>query len=320
MRTYRFKTYITGGKEYYVVTDSQGRIVETKSVPFPESLVSLLYTTLTGLDSWLQGISAYIDLVTPANAHDNMKEISEQYDNLAKSLAYFELSKFQWRERIRQARRSTGVMTGDALQDKEFAALCNQLRPIQQQLQTLVSHVLDMDWSKDSSMERMVSYYHALGMDSPDAYRFRPCTTNFELVDENTFAEVLYPETIFDIIDFHARECVRQEIKFRICKNCGKYFAVTGHAGVEYCDRVINKKGQTCKEIGAFRVWEKNRSGNEVFRLYRREYKKRFAWIKAGRIEPGAFYAWSEKAREKKAECEAGKISFEEFSEWLGNS
>ena len=41
---------ITGGKEYYVVTDSQGRIVETKSVPFPESLVSLLYTTLTGLD------------------------------------------------------------------------------------------------------------------------------------------------------------------------------------------------------------------------------------------------------------------------------
>ena len=40
MRTYTFKTYITGGKEYYVVTDSQDRIVETKSVPFPESLVS----------------------------------------------------------------------------------------------------------------------------------------------------------------------------------------------------------------------------------------------------------------------------------------
>lgn len=170
------------------------------------------------------------------------------------------------------------------------------------------------------TIRAMVSYYRALGMDSPDAYRFHPCTTNFELVDESTFAEVLYPETIFDIIDFHARECVRQEIKFRICKNCGKYFAVTGHAGVEYCDRVINKKGQTCKEIGAFRVWEKNRSGNEVFRLYRREYKKRFAWIKAGRIEPDAFYAWSEKAREKKAECETGKISFEEFSEWLSMS
>lgn len=44
------------------------------------------------------------------------------------------------------------------------------------------------------------------------------------------------------------------------------------------------------------------------------------AWIKAGRIELNAFYAWSEKAREKKAECEAGKISFEDFSEWLGNS
>ncbi len=106
----------------------------------------------------------------------------------------------------------------------------------------------------------------------------------------------------------------------RLRKNCGKYFAVTGHAGVEYCDRVINKKGQTCREIGAFRVWEKSRSGDEVFRLYRREYKKRFAWIKAGRIEPDVFYTWGEEAREKKAECEAGKISYKEFSEWLSNS
>ncbi len=166
----------------------------------------------------------------------------------------------------------------------------------------------------------MADYYQKLGVNSPETYHFNACTTDFELVDENTFAEVLYPNTVFDIIDFHVRECVRREIKFRICKNCGKYFAVTGHAGVEYCDRVINKKGQTCKEIGAFRVWEKNRSGDAVFRLYRREYKKRFAWIRAGRIEPDDFYAWSEKAREKKAECTEGKVSFEDFSRWLTNS
>ncbi len=61
-------------------------------------------------------------------------------------------------------------------------------------------------------------------------------------------------------------------------------------------------------------------SGDAVFPLYRRGYKRRFAWIKAGRIEPDAFYAWSEKAREKKAECETGKISFEEFSKQLRNS
>lgn len=320
MKDYIFKTYIADGKECYITTDSQGKIVETRTVPFPESLVSLLYKRIPEWRDWLRGISAMIDLITPSDAHETIKEVSEQYDYLTESLAYFELSKFQWRERIRQVRRGTGVVTGAALQDESLSTLCDQLLSVQQKLQTLISHVLDMDSSKDSSFERMVSYYRSLGAGAPDVYRFSSCTTNFELVDENTFAEALYPETIFDIIDFHVRECVRREIKFRVCKNCGRYFAVTGHAGVEYCDRVINKKGQTCKEIGAFRVWEKSRSGDAVFRLYRREYKRRFAWIKAGRIEPDAFYAWSEKAREKKAECEAGKISFDDFSEWLGNS
>lgn len=320
MQDYIFKIYIADGKEHYVTTDSQGKIVETRTVPFPESLVSLLYKRIPEWRDWFRGIGTMIDSITPSNAHDTMKDVSEQYGHLAESLAYFELSKFQWRERIRQTRRATGVMTGAALQDESLPTLCDQLLSVQQKLQTLIPHVLDMDSSKDSSFERMVSYYRLLEAESPDVYHFSSCTTNFELVDENTFAEVLYPETIFDIIDFHVRECVRREIKFRVCKNCDRYFAVTGHAGVEYCDRVINKKGQTCKEIGAFRVWEKSRSDDVVFRLYRREYKRRFAWIKAGRIEPDAFYAWSEKAREKKAECEAGKISFADFSEWLGNS
>ena len=57
-----------------------------------------------------------------------------------------------------------------------------------------------------------------------------------------------------------------------------------------------------------------------MFQIYRREYKKRFAWIKAGRIEPDAFYAWSEQAREQKAAREAGTISLEEFTAWLKNS
>lgn len=106
----------------------------------------------------------------------------------------------------------------------------------------------------------------------------------------------------------------------RVCKNCGKYFAVTGHGGTEYCSRVFDSKGRTCKEIGAVTQWAKSKRDDVVFKEYRREYKRRFAWIKSGRIDSEEFYAWSEEAREKKAECEAGKISFEEFSAWLGNA
>jgi len=72
--------------------------------------------------------------------------------------------------------------------------------------------------------------------------------------------------------------------------------------------------------VGPFAVWTKNQSDNEVFKIYRREYKKRFAWIKSGRITPELFYAWSKKVREKKAECEAEKITLDEFAQWLKES
>jgi hypothetical protein len=57
-----------------------------------------------------------------------------------------------------------------------------------------------------------------------------------------------------------------------------------------------------------------------VFKVYRREYKRRFAWIKAGRITDEAFYAWSEKAREMKKKCDCEVISLEEFKRWLAES
>ena len=191
MKDYVFKTYISSGKEFYIVVGSNGRITDKREAMFPDSLVSLLYMDLPHLSDWLHGISAGIDLISPSSAHEYTKEISEQYDYLADDLAYFELSKFQWRERVRHVQRSERILTGTALQDDSFAALCDQLLSFQQKLQTLVPHVLDMDNSKDSSLERMVSYYRTLGAESPDVYRFSSCTTNFELIDENTFGEAL---------------------------------------------------------------------------------------------------------------------------------
>ena len=64
-------------------------------------------------------------------------------------------------------------------------------------------------------------------------------------------------------------------------------------------------------------MWNQKRADDAVFKIYRREYKKRFAWIKAGRIKPEDFDTWSEQARERKTLCEAGEISLEEFGKWL---
>lgn len=64
---------------------------------------------------------------------------------------------------------------------------------------------------------------------------------SFEAVNSTTFTEVLYPKSIFDIIDFFVRECIRREMRFRVCKHCNQFFALAGHANTEYCDRPLSK-------------------------------------------------------------------------------
>ena len=89
---------------------------------------------------------------------------------------------------------------------------------------------------------------------------------------------------------------------------------------MEYCERPVSRGQQTCREAGAFQQWTKKQSEDPVFKAYRKEYKKRFAWIKAGRISDTDFYAWSERAREMKKKCDRDVITLEEYVEWLKHS
>ena len=99
----------------------------------------------------------------------------------------------------------------------------------------------------------------------------------------------------------------------RVCKNCGRYFSITGRANTGYCNRPFDSRGRTCKEVGAIAQWTLSKKDDDVFKDYRREYKKRFARMKAGTLPSQEFYAWSKKAREKKAACEAGEITVDKF-------
>ena len=101
---------------------------------------------------------------------------------------------------------------------------------------------------------------------------------------------------VYDLIDYHLRECIKREVKMRVCKNCGRYFALTGRTNTEYCSRPFDEKGRTCREVGAIALWTKRKSRDALFQDYRREYKNRFARMKAGKLEPEELYAWDELA------------------------
>ena len=321
MPDYIFKTYIDSGREYYEYTDAADREQTIKKdFPFPESLMELLYMDTQELEAITKKMDKALLAFYQSGAKDDLQVVAAGLDALASRHIYFELLRLDWLERLDMVDSTAPRDFQDLLPHKKISHLCSSIDTMQKQIKGLIAQVLDMDGEKKSVSEKMVAYYNAEGGDTLNTFQFQPQTMNFEVIDRKIFAEVLYPKDIYYLIDFHVRECVKREIKMRVCKNCLRYFAVTGKASTEYCGRVCDSKGRTCREMGAINTWTQRKQGDEVFKEYRREYKKRFARINAGRLTKSAFYAWSEEARKRKEDCDSGAITPEEFSRWLKES
>ena len=321
MPDYIFKTYIDSGREYYEYTDAADREQTIKKdFPFPESLMSLLYMDIWELEPITKKMDKALLSFYQSKDYGELQIVAAGLDELAPRHICFELLRLDWLERLDMVDSTAPRDFQDLLPHKKISHLCSNIDTMQKQIKGLIAQALDMDGEKKPVSEKMVAYYNAEGSDTLNTFQFQPQTMSFEVIDHRLFAEVLYPKDIYDLIDFHVRECVKREMKMRVCKNCLRYFAVTGKASTEYCDRVCDSKGRTCREIGAINTWTQRKQGDEVFKEYRREYKKRFARINAGKLTKSAFYAWSEEARKKKEDCDNGVISPEEFSRWLKES
>ena len=322
MLNYQFKTCITNGKELYAFMEEElnDRWMSTRNAVFPESLISFLYLDMEQMRPAFRHLSDGVRRVIAEKSREESDRVYQLFCDLANVHVYFELLRLEWKLRLDRARYMGYEFPQNFLQVEYLDEMPDRLLTLQRQALDLLTQIWVKDTSEKSVDEKMTACYLAAEQAGKELYRFQPQRMSYELLYRETFAEVLCPETVYDLIDYHLRECLKREIKMRVCKNCGRLFAVTGHGGVEYCDRPFDEKGRTCKEIGAFRVWEKSKSEDEVFKVYRREYKKRFAWIRAGKISRDEFYTWSEKAREKKTECEEGKITLEKFERWLKKS
>ena len=321
MQNYIFKTYIDGGREYYEYTDAADREQTIKKdFPFPESLMSLLYMDIWELEPITRKMDRALMSFYQSRDYNELQIVAAGLNELAPRHICFELLRLDWLERLDMVDSTAPRDFPDLLPHKKISHLCSNIDTMQKQIKGLIAQALDMDGEKKSVSEKMVAYYNAEGGDTLNTFQFQLQTTSFEVIDRKILAEVLYPKDIYDLIDFHVRECVKREVRMRVCKNCLRYFAVTGKASTEYCDRVCDSKGRTCREIGAINTWTQRKQGDEVFKEYRREYKKRFARINAGKLTKSAFYAWSEEARKKKEDCDSGVITTEEFSRWLKES
>lgn len=308
-----FKTCMINGKERYALApiDGDAPMTEVQAQMFPEALLSFVDLDMSRISALISALDRCMASLTD----QNQDELFSVLETLAQQHIYFELFRLDWINRIREA-QSPDVL-------KRYWRRCKvrnlpkSFEDTQHQVKDIFAYVLDYDRGNGTIPEKAVTYYKMMG---GAAFSFRPQFIHYELWADAIFTEVLYPKSIYDLISYHLQECVRRELRLRVCRNCGRYFYMSGRNTAMYCNRAIDGKDRTCRGVAPVRAWAERSKKDAAFCEYRREYKRRFAWIKAGRIQPDDFYAWSKLAKEKKEECNAGIIPYDDFTEWLRTS
>jgi len=129
--------------------------------------------------------------------------------------------------------------------------------------------------------------------------------------------EVLYPNTVRDLYNYLKAYCLRLPLPIHKCKNCGRYFVVTGNITQDYCTRLMEGSEKTCRQMGAVVQYQSRQMKNPAAREFTRSYKAHNARVRYGTMSKAEFTAWSKTAREKRDACVAGKLPLEDFVAWL---
>lgn len=317
------KMYFSEGKEIfqYDAAGTQGVPSVQKELPFLESLLSFQELDCSELTPMLQYITDNWSKLVAEGDMEARTNAMMKLGALASVHIYFQLLYVHCydRQATMSIKNNRGNLEDQQMLD-ELRRLPELLPLYQKQIQRFFDLVLDVDTAgREPQLQASKNYTYDNPNDS-GLFKFHPIPLSFEPVEYQKCSPVLYSASISDMIDYSLRSCVERGITVRRCKNCGRYFPQTGRVSAEYCERPVPKGQQRCREIGALKQWTKKQSDDPVFKAYRKEYKKRFAWIKAGRITDEEFYAWSEKAREEKKKCDRGIITLEEFKQWLAES
>ena len=109
--------------------------------------------------------------------------------------------------------------------------------------------------------------------------------------------EVLYPNTVCDLYNYLKAYCLRLPLPIHKCKNCGRYFVVTGNITQDYCTRLMEGSEKTCRQMGAVVQYQSRQMKNPATREFTRSYKAHNARVRYGTMTKAEFTAWSKEAR-----------------------
>lgn len=120
-----------------------------------------------------------------------------------------------------------------------------------------------------------------------------------------------------EILELELSKMIENDIRFRKCKRCGKYFIMKGNYDTRYCDRIADGETRSCQELAAQENYKKKMAENKALPIYSKYYKRYAARVKVRQIKEDDFKKWKYEALVKRDECSAGKITTEEYISWM---
>ncbi len=133
-----------------------------------------------------------------------------------------------------------------------------------------------------------------------------------------TFMSITYYfGSIAQILELEFTKMMEQNVRFRKCKRCGKYFIMKGNYDTNYCDRIAEGETRTCQELAAIENYKAKIADDKSIPIYNRYYKRYAARLKVRQIKETDFKKWKYQAMAKRDECSAGTITPEEYTEWM---
>lgn len=126
--------------------------------------------------------------------------------------------------------------------------------------------------------------------------------------------------SIADILELEFTKMLEQNIHFRKCKRCGKYFIMKGNYDTNYCSRIPHGGTRTCQELAAAEKYKAKIADDKAIPIYNRYYKRYAARVRVRQIKEADFKKWKYQAIRLRDDCSAGKISPEEFTQWMEDS
>ena len=320
--SYKFKVWTDGNREYFqwgiLENKHDKRLTNKKDIEFTQSLLALLDLNM---DDFYEPTGKMGEMIKalygkPDGSGDTFN-LRRSFDSLARKHIFFEFVRIDWIDKIERYEQKK--IEGDisrVMWYKDITWIPSNIGTWQNQIRDLLKKALDGTAQTKTVQKATADLYKSYD-GSLALFSFSPLSVSFERVSNDTMAEVLYPRSILDMTDFLLREIIKREVSFKICKSCGKYFPAIAHGNTEFCNRLFQDTGKTCRDIGSLAKWREKVAASPAILLYNKHYKTRFSRIRAGKITREIFQEWAALARDYRDKVMNDEKTLEEFEDWL---